>query len=271
MTDTAALEEERDFLLRSLDDLEAEREAGNIDDETYRSLHDDYTARAASVLRSLRDGSESELPGPPRMPRRNKVIVALVLVAFAGVTAFGLTRALGSRSPGDTITGNSEVNRPDEVDDGELAALAAAAAASPQSYDARIAYARMLLGTDLARALREFDAASQLDPDQPEPWTYIGWINALAARALQSGPDRDNLIRAAQESLDRALALDPEYEDAYVYRALFADQVIGDPASAIPDYQRFLALAPADHPMRELVTGALSEAIPGTSTTVPSP
>ena len=29
------LEEERDFLLRSLDDLEAERAAGNIDDETY--------------------------------------------------------------------------------------------------------------------------------------------------------------------------------------------------------------------------------------------
>ena len=45
------LEAERDFLLRSLDDLEAERDAGNIDDDTYRTLHDDYTARAAAVIR----------------------------------------------------------------------------------------------------------------------------------------------------------------------------------------------------------------------------
>ncbi len=41
-----AQEEERDFLLRSLDDLESERAAGNIDDETYQRLHDDYTARS---------------------------------------------------------------------------------------------------------------------------------------------------------------------------------------------------------------------------------
>ena len=34
--DRDALEAERDFLLRSLDDLEAERAAGNIDDDTYR-------------------------------------------------------------------------------------------------------------------------------------------------------------------------------------------------------------------------------------------
>ena len=47
--DREALEAERDFLLRSLDDLEAERAAGNVDDDTYRTLHDDYTARAAAV------------------------------------------------------------------------------------------------------------------------------------------------------------------------------------------------------------------------------
>jgi hypothetical protein len=39
MNSTDELEAEREFLLRSLDDLESEREAGNIDDETYRSLH----------------------------------------------------------------------------------------------------------------------------------------------------------------------------------------------------------------------------------------
>ena len=43
------LEDERDFLMQSLDDLELERESGGIDDESYAELHDDYTARAAAV------------------------------------------------------------------------------------------------------------------------------------------------------------------------------------------------------------------------------
>ena len=52
-TDRAALEEERDFLLRSLDDLEREHDAGDIDETDYEGLRDDYTVRAATVLRSL--------------------------------------------------------------------------------------------------------------------------------------------------------------------------------------------------------------------------
>ena len=55
----ADLEAERDFLLRSLDDLEVERGAGDIDDEAYQQLHDDYTARAAAVLRALGDGVDA--------------------------------------------------------------------------------------------------------------------------------------------------------------------------------------------------------------------
>ena len=53
------LEAERDFPLKSLDDLEAERAAGGIDDDSYRALHDDYTARAAATIRALRDGVDA--------------------------------------------------------------------------------------------------------------------------------------------------------------------------------------------------------------------
>ena len=51
--DRAPLEEQRDFLLRSLEDLEREHEAGDIDDHDYEALRDDYTVRAAAVLRAL--------------------------------------------------------------------------------------------------------------------------------------------------------------------------------------------------------------------------
>ena len=46
-----ALEEQRDFLLGSLDDLEREHEAGDVDDVNYEVLKSDYTARAAAVDR----------------------------------------------------------------------------------------------------------------------------------------------------------------------------------------------------------------------------
>jgi tetratricopeptide (TPR) repeat protein len=47
------LNEERDFLLRSLQDLEEERRAGDVDSHDYAVLKDGYTARAAAVLRAL--------------------------------------------------------------------------------------------------------------------------------------------------------------------------------------------------------------------------
>jgi len=51
--DLAGLEEQRDVLLKSLRDLEQEREAGEIGDDDYAALKDDYTARAATVLRAI--------------------------------------------------------------------------------------------------------------------------------------------------------------------------------------------------------------------------
>ena len=49
----SVLEEEREFFLRSLRDLEVERAAGDIDEVDYQSLRDDYTIRAAEVVRQL--------------------------------------------------------------------------------------------------------------------------------------------------------------------------------------------------------------------------
>ena len=68
------LEQERDFLLQSLDDLEAERAAGTIDEESYTELHDDYTARAAATLRALRDGVDAR-PARPPVPAARRVLV----------------------------------------------------------------------------------------------------------------------------------------------------------------------------------------------------
>ena len=59
------LEEQRDFLLASLRDLERERQAGDVDDADYHALRSSYTARAADIIRRL-DAYYEELYGLPR-------------------------------------------------------------------------------------------------------------------------------------------------------------------------------------------------------------
>ena len=84
----AQLEEERDFLMKSLDDLELEKESGGIDDESYAALHDDYTARLAAALRSLRDDVDvvpKDQPAPKGRTRKRVVLIV-------GVVVFALRR-----------------------------------------------------------------------------------------------------------------------------------------------------------------------------------
>ncbi|MGH9068000.1 MAG: hypothetical protein ACRD0J_11020, partial [Acidimicrobiales bacterium] len=48
-----ALEDERDFALRSLTDLDREWEDGGLDEADYQALRSSYTARAAAAIRDL--------------------------------------------------------------------------------------------------------------------------------------------------------------------------------------------------------------------------
>ncbi len=80
--DLVPLEQERQFLLRSLADLDAEFDAGDIEEDDYRSLTDDYTARTAAVLKAIEavttPGQRSSLsrPGPPASPARQVVVAS---------------------------------------------------------------------------------------------------------------------------------------------------------------------------------------------------
>ncbi|MFZ8949001.1 MAG: hypothetical protein ACO20T_09195, partial [Ilumatobacteraceae bacterium] len=80
-TDEQALRDELEFLLASIDDLEREREAGDVDEEDHRRLLDGYTARAARIARLLED------PAPPSTSestgQRRRPVVAIAVVAVA--------------------------------------------------------------------------------------------------------------------------------------------------------------------------------------------
>jgi tetratricopeptide (TPR) repeat protein len=222
--DVAALEEERDFLLGSLRDLEREREAGDLDEDDHRTLHDDYTARAAAVLHALeearspspRAGSRRTTSGrqaapAPRRRSRRLVLTVAVLLIVATVAGIGVATLSGERVGGQNATGTvtSETAR-------------------------HTAKAQQLEGQGKATdALKEYDAAIKADPRNVVALTYRGW---LLARAGLTDP--------AMTSLEKAIATNPAYPDAHFFRGMVLYEAKSDPAGAVVEFETYLATRP---------------------------
>lgn len=223
------LEQERDFLLSSLADLEAERAAGDIDDVDYQALRDDYTARAAATLKVLEGadlGSSTTAELTPlageggRPSRRRAVVVATLVVAFALGAGALMARSSGERLPGKPASGSI--------------------AATGPSDDLARARALILQGKTLD-AIRIYDTILAAEPDEPEALTYRGWLVLLAGRQA-TNPD---LVGKGLAAIERAIAVDPTYPDPHFFRGLaLFDNGAGDANAAVAELRRFLAGSP---------------------------
>jgi tetratricopeptide (TPR) repeat protein len=238
------LEETRDFLLRSLDDLEREHDAGDIDEADYLALRDDYTARAAAAIRAVdaaRAGSQAAADATARAPsrppsRRWVTVVAIVVVALlAGVL---VAQASGRRGSGELGTGSIR-----------------------ETVRSRLAEARRTLEEgDASAAVAAYDEVLADEPANPEALTYRGW-----ALFLGGGEPADGLLAL----IDAATAA-PDYPDVHAFLAVAFDR-LGRPESALAELDRMAALDPAPQlleltaPLRARLEQQLA-----TSTTAPS-
>ena len=248
-----ALRSEAEFLLRSLEDLDRERATGDLDVGQYQRLADEYTARAAAVLRQLqRDEPDLSAAAPVRRRRRWPAVAGIA--ALVAVVALALPSAVGRRDAGQTATGNAQSQGP------SLGRLAAAAEQRPDDPAARRAYARALLDAGkTVDALKEFDAAARLDPADAESRAYGGWIVFLAGL-----PDE------ALRRLDAAVAARPDYPDAHFFRGMVLLRGRNDPAAAAVELRRYLDLTPAGAPLRtdvEQLLATITDSEPASTTT----
>jgi tetratricopeptide (TPR) repeat protein len=221
----AALEEERDFLLRSLDDLEREHDAGDVDDPDYAQLKDDYTARAASVIRAIDDRRELAAS----VGGRSSWLRTAGVLCIVGVLALGLGwfvfRDAGTRAPGEGLTGNARQDSANLVLQGQQATGQAQQALGEGDSAAA--------GEFFERALEAYDEALELSPGNAQALTYRGWV--LHNVALASPPDeRVQFDERAMEYLDQAVAADDTFADARVFRAILRTDA-GDFAAAQAD------------------------------------
>ncbi len=197
----AALEEERDFLLGSLDDLEREFDAGDVDEVDYVALKDDYTARAAATIRAIDDGKASFASVPSRQSRAKTLGIAAAVVLVAVLTGVVMAQASGRRGSNDGLTGDINASVRTQVRD---------------------CIASEATETDPIAVLECYDAVLDLDPDNVQALTYRGWF--LARTAFQAGPAGDELLDSAVVFLDEAIAADPTFGDARVFRAVVHDR-----------------------------------------------
>ena len=283
----AELEEERNFLLASLEDLEAERDAGDVDEHDYTVLRDQYTARAAAVLRALDQqvlrgagasvgprlggdggpgvsgpgggggpGASSGVGGVRGRPSgaagrsrwaRGTVAIVAAFAIFAALAGTLVMHTAGQRLPGDNVSGSTPTS--------PVAKLLAQAQTQFQSQH-------------LLDAVRTYDQVIALDPRNPEALAYKGWLLRLAGH---QGNDQ-LLVDRGLTSIQAAEAAQPAYPDAHFFagETLLRDK--NDAAGAIKEFEQFLA----DNPPPDyapLVQGELTAAramLPGatTSTTV---
>lgn len=262
------LEHERDFLLKSLDDLEGERSAGNIDDESYSELHDDYTARAAATIRALRDGVDARPAPPPSSWRRRGLVIGgiVVLAVLASVT---LAAALGARLPGQTSSGN--VPAASATRDQRKSRLEAAVQANPNDVTVRLALARFLEESgDTVGALKQLDQAVQVAPDNADALADAGRVRFIVAGQVPSPDAQSQLVTSARTLLDRAVQANPDHAEAHFYRAVLLLDGFKEVDGAVADFQRYLVLAP-DGPFATQARNALAQSLEGApgSGTVP--
>ena len=207
----AALEEERDFLLRSLQDLEREHAAGDVDDSDYEELKDDYTARAAAAIRAINDRTAAvKSLRPPRNWKRTAL--ALVLVGVVSVGAGWIVfRNAGARAPGQGLTGDARQDSANLILQAQ--GLTGQAQASLQAGDSAKALKQF------ESAVQAYDKALEISPQNVQAMTYRGWVlHTLALNSEASvGAEFD---RQARQYLDEAIATDPRFSDARVFRAI---------------------------------------------------
>ena len=215
----AALEDQRDFLLRSLDDLEREHDAGDIDEHDYATLKDDYTARAARTIRAIE--SHQARAAAARKPRswRRMVLTTAAVLVFALLAGVLVAQSVGRRQAGGTLTGDIRETTRAQLD-------SAIDLASKGNY---------------GQAIKVYDKVLRDQPGNVEAMTYKGWFQ------WQSG-DQHGVI-----TLVNAAQLDRTYPATHAFLAVIFEQ-LNEKDAARTEIRQLDALDPPPE-FRQLTSG----------------
>ena len=248
------LEEEKTALYRALRELEFDHEAGHLSDADYEGLRERYETRAAALITDLDALGPAPVPretpaparaeaAPPRVPWTRQpaalAVGAVVLVVFGviiGVNAGRFTEPdqtmtpPGSRLPvpaPGADAGASPVGPPSmRFEPGKPI--------PPEILAGMLSAARQsLFDGNYSQAIAAYQAVLKRDAKNVDAMTHLGLIVSIGGHA-----------DAALATFDKALAIDPKYPPAYLYRGQVLFEQKQDYAGAVKAWESFLKLVP---------------------------
>ena len=236
------LNDEREFLRRSLDDAALEHEAGDLSDEDYSVLAARDSTRLAAVEAELAllGPEPSEPPdevapstgsgttdGTERTvcPRWRKVgIAASCLLIVAGVVIL-VVHFVQGRQPGEVSSGSISVSEAQQMEQqlGQAQTLAAAGGAANQQ-----------------RALALYNDVLGQDPSNPAALAGAGWI----MWNLGTNSHVPGLVEDGRAEVTRAVKVSPTYYQAHLYLGLILANQDHNNNAAVVQFAEFLADGP---------------------------
>jgi hypothetical protein len=242
------LEDQRDFLVRSLADLRSEFAAGDLEARDYEALLARDEGRLSAVEDELRglDAEESETdaaaagPGHPdpdeakRATRRRRPLLAVIATVALTAGATLLVIHLASpRLPGQPETGSAPQNLAKEV----LTQLAEASILVEEGTS-----------TSLDQALTVYRTVLVEDPTQPQALAETGWLEWEAG--FSGGNTK--LQRSGTALVARSIKVEPSDYAAHLFMGTIDLKGDHDAAAAVAQYKAFLS----DHPPKAQITTA---------------
>jgi tetratricopeptide (TPR) repeat protein len=216
---------ERDFLVRSLEDLERERAAGDLADDDYADLKARYERKLAE-----RSGGEDVAPDGRSLHQKRRwgrVLATVAVLVVVGVGAgLGVAAWSGSRDPGQQVSGR-------DITTGEEQMAAAG---------------RLFQQGDAAGAIKIYPDLLAENPKDVEALTYLGWT--LRNVSLQQQDDR--LFDSGVKLIERATQIDPTYSEAWFFRGIIYYRDEEQPEKAVDA----LKLAIANDPIPAVESAA---------------
>lgn len=252
--------EAKSAALRALRELAFEHDAGHISDADYAELRARYESEAAAALTALdrlgavappqtvpREGREAAAPG---RGWRHPVALAAsgaALLIFGVLLGVGIVRYTEPDPMAATASVPPMAAAPDTTATG-----GAPRSVSPEMMRGMLQAARGSLAEGrYSEAIAAYQAVLKRDPKNVDAMTHLGLIVAIGGHA-----------DSALETFDKALAIDPGYAPALLYRGQVLYEAKNDVAGAVRAWERFVEVAPSAED-RERVKKLIAEAKAG--------
>jgi cytochrome c-type biogenesis protein CcmH/NrfG len=269
----AELRDRRRAVVRSLEEIEADYEAGNLSQADFESLSQRYRRELAALDERIAEAAERQgeargAAAPAAAPAaggagwRTAAAWTAGTIAFVALAWLVMSQALRPRSPDGTITGSppgasAGLGPVAEVDAEQLAALEREVRADSSNVEALVALGHLYLTlqrySELTRVTLK---ALDQDADNPEALTHLGMLLFFADHP-----------EGVMRTFDRALEIDPNFAEALQFKGMvsFMRQ---DYAAAVEAWERYLEVVPADEAsprMKALLDAARTNAQAGGS------